>query len=75
MGLRAGIHSEETGQDGERTEMARETDSARLPGGGGDRVIECPVCSNVMTWMEAEGVTFDVCAGGTGLTDRWPLSA
>ena len=66
MGLRAGIHSEETGQDEERTEMARETDSARLPGGGEARVIECPECSSVMTRMEAEGVSVDVCAGGCG---------
>ena len=42
------------------------TNNARLPGGGEDRVVECPVCSNVMTKMEAEGVTVDVCAGGCG---------
>jgi hypothetical protein len=35
-------------------------------GRGEDRGIECPVCSNVMTKMEAEGVTVDVCAGGCG---------
>jgi uncharacterized protein len=40
--------------------------NARLPGGGEDRVVECPVCSNTMTKMEAEGVTVDVCAGGYG---------
>ena len=42
------------------------TNNAQLPGGGEDRVVECPVCSNVMTRMEAEGVTVDVCAGGCG---------
>jgi Zn-finger nucleic acid-binding protein len=42
------------------------TDNAQLPGGGEDRVVECPVCSNTMTKMEAEGVTVDVCAGGCG---------
>jgi Zn-finger nucleic acid-binding protein len=46
------------------------TNIARLPGGGEDRFIKCPVCSNVMTRMEAEGVTVDVCAGGAGVTDR-----
>jgi hypothetical protein len=40
------------------------TDTTRVPGGGEDRVAECPVCSNVMTKMEAEGVT-----------DGWPLSS
>jgi Zn-finger nucleic acid-binding protein len=42
------------------------TDTTRLPDAREDRVIECPVCSNVMTKMEAEGVTVDVCAGGCG---------
>src|SRR5919202_58772 len=46
--------------------MARETDTSKLPGGGYDRVIECPVCSNVMTKMESGSVTVDVCAGGCG---------
>src|SRR3954470_20984663 len=46
--------------------MARETDAGRVPGGGEDRIVECPVCSNTMTKMEAEGVTVDVCAGGCG---------
>jgi hypothetical protein len=55
--------------------MSRETDASRVPGGGEDRVVECPVCSNVMTRMEAGGVTLDVCPGGTGVTDRWPLAA
>ena len=32
------------------------TDTTRLPGGGEDRVVKCPVCSNTMTKMEAEGV-------------------
>jgi Zn-finger nucleic acid-binding protein len=50
----------------ERTEMAREMDTTRLPDAREDRVIECPVCSNVMTTMSAEGVTVDVCAGGCG---------
>jgi hypothetical protein len=50
-------------------------DTNQLLGGGEDRVVECPVCSNVMTRMEASGVTLDVCAGGTGVTDRWPLAA
>jgi hypothetical protein len=44
--------------------MGRETDTRRVPGGGYDRVIECPVCSNVMTKMEAEGVRVDVCPRG-----------
>src|SRR5215210_6704352 len=39
----------------ERTEMARETDTTRLPDGREDRVIECPVCSNTMTTMTADG--------------------
>ena len=34
--------------------------NAQLPGGGEDRVVECPVCSNAVTRMEAEGVTSDV---------------
>ena len=55
--------------------MARGTSTGRLPGGGEDRVVECPVYSNVMTRMEASGVTLDVCAGGTGVTDTWPLAA
>src|SRR5215213_2689447 len=38
----------------ERMEMANST---RLPVAGEDRVIECPVCSDVMTKMETEGVT------------------
>jgi Zn-finger nucleic acid-binding protein len=42
------------------------TDTAGVPGGGEDWVVECPVCSNVLTKMEAEGVTVDVCAGGCG---------
>ena len=42
------------------------TNNARLPGRGEDRVIECPVCSNAMTIMTADGVTVDVCAGGCG---------
>ena len=42
------------------------TNDTRLPDASEDRVIECPVCSNVMTRMEAEGVTVDVCAGGCG---------
>ena len=46
--------------------MARETDTTRLPDASEDRVIECPVCSNAMTTMTAEGVTVDVCAGGCG---------
>ena len=46
--------------------MARETDTTRQPDGREGRVIECPVCSNTMTTMEAEGVTVDVCAGGCG---------
>jgi uncharacterized protein len=46
--------------------MSRETDTGRVPGGGKDRIVDCPVCSNVMTKMEAEGVTVDVCAGGCG---------
>jgi Zn-finger nucleic acid-binding protein len=50
----------------ERTEMARETDTTRLPDASEDRIVECPVCSNVMTTMTAEGVTVDVCAGGCG---------
>src|SRR5215211_143379 len=50
----------------ERTQMARETDTTRLPDASEDRVIECPVCSRAMTTMEAEGVTVDVCAGGCG---------
>jgi len=46
--------------------MARETDTTPLPEASEDRVIECPVCSNAMTTMTAEGVTVDVCAGGCG---------
>ena len=46
--------------------MARETDTTRLPDASEERIIECPVCSNVMTTMTAEGVTVDVCAGGCG---------
>jgi Zn-finger nucleic acid-binding protein len=46
--------------------MARETDTTRLPDASEERVIECPVCSNAMTTMTAEGVTVDVCAGGCG---------
>ena len=40
------------------------TDTTRLPDASEDRVIECPVCSNTMTTMAADGVTVDVCAGG-----------
>jgi hypothetical protein len=40
--------------------MARETDTTRLPDASADRIIECPVCSNAMTTMVAEGVTVDV---------------
>jgi uncharacterized protein len=50
----------------ERTEMARETETTPLPDASEERIIECPVCSNVMTTMTAEGVTVDVCAGGCG---------
>src|SRR5215217_199809 len=46
--------------------MGRDTDTTRLPDAREDRVIECPVCSNTMTKMEAEGVRVDVCAGGCG---------
>ncbi len=46
--------------------MARETDTSRLPNASEERIIECPVCSNTMTTMTAEGVTVDVCAGGCG---------
>ena len=46
--------------------MAREADTTWLPDAREDRVIECPVCSNAMTTMTAEGVTVDVCAGGCG---------
>src|SRR5215203_501534 len=46
--------------------MARETDTSRLPNASEVRIIECPVCSNTMTTMTAEGVTVDVCAGGCG---------
>src|SRR3954471_22719211 len=42
------------------------TDTRQIPGGGEDRAIECPVCSNTMTKMEADGVRVDVCAGGGG---------
>ena len=42
------------------------TNDTRLPDASEDRVIECPVCSSVMSRMEAEGVTVDVCAGGCG---------
>jgi Zn-finger nucleic acid-binding protein len=42
------------------------TDTTRLPRASEDRIIECPVCSNPMTTMSAEGVTADVCAGGCG---------
>jgi Zn-finger nucleic acid-binding protein len=42
------------------------TDSTRLPDASGDRILVCPVCSNTMTTMEAEGITADVCAGGCG---------
>src|ERR671914_618370 len=52
--------------DGGRTKMARETDITRLPDASEERIIGCPVCSNVMTTMSAEGVTVDVCAGGCG---------
>jgi hypothetical protein len=55
--------------------MARETDTGRVPGGGEDRIVECPVSSHTMTKMEASGVTLDVRAGGAGVTDRWPLAA
>ena len=40
------------------------TNNTQLPGGGYDRIIECPVCSNVITKMEADGVTVDVCPRG-----------
>jgi hypothetical protein len=40
--------------------MAREPDAGRVPGGGEDRVVECPVCTNTMTKMEADGVRVDV---------------
>ena len=46
--------------------MARGTDATQPPGGGEDRIIKCPVCSNSMTTMEAEGVKVDVCASGCG---------
>ncbi len=49
--------------------MARTTKTtrtARLPDASENRVLECPVCSNTMTTMAAEGVTVDVCAGGCG---------
>jgi uncharacterized protein len=46
--------------------MARETDTTPLPDASEERIIECPVCSNTMTTMSAEGVTVDVCAGGCG---------
>src|SRR5829696_10148601 len=52
----------------ERTEMARETDTTRLPDASEERIIECPVCSNTMTTMSADGVTVDVCWGM-----RWDL--
>jgi hypothetical protein len=56
----------------ERTDMGRETDTTRLPDASEERVIECPVCSNVMTTMTAEGVTVDVCAGGcSGIWFDW----
>ncbi len=35
------------------------TNTTRLPDAREDRVIECPVCSSVMTTMEAEGVTVE----------------
>ncbi len=46
--------------------MPRATGNTRTPDASEDRVLECPVCSNAMTAMEAEGVTMDVCAGGCG---------
>ena len=46
--------------------MARETDTTRLPDASEDRIIKCPVCSNAMTTMVAEGVTVNVCGGGCG---------
>jgi hypothetical protein len=41
-------------------------DTTRLPRASEDRAIECPVCSNAMTSMTAEGMTVDVCGGGCG---------
>jgi hypothetical protein len=43
--------------------MSRDTDTGKVPGGGEDRVVECPVCSNVMTTTEAGGVTVDSARG------------
>ncbi len=56
----------ETAPDAERTEMTRITNTTRLPDASENRVLECPMCSNTMTTMAAEGVTVDVCAGGCG---------
>src|SRR5215210_1667115 len=67
VGPWCGYNVRRTGKEGpERIHMARETDTTRLPDASEDRVIECPVCSNTMTRMEAEGVTVDLCAGGCG---------
>jgi Zn-finger nucleic acid-binding protein len=40
--------------------------TSRLPDASEDRAVECSVCSNTMTTMDAEGVMVDVCAGGCG---------
>jgi uncharacterized protein len=56
--------------------MTRRTNNTRLPDASEERIIECPVCSNVMTTMEADSVTVDVCAGGCGgiWFDRFELA-
>jgi uncharacterized protein len=45
--------------------MARETGTSRLPDASEDRIIECPVCSNVMTTMGPKESQW-TCAGGCG---------
>jgi hypothetical protein len=52
--------------NGKRIGMTRRANNTRLPDASEERIIECPVCSNVMTTMTAEGVTVDLCAGGAG---------
>jgi hypothetical protein len=41
-----------------------------LPEASEDRVIECPVCSNIMTKMEAEGVTVEAVQEYSGQRSR-----